>query len=122
MEIFRTVASFDFVGEVDVCCFCLSVGGPGGIGSRFFEIDVFETDLAAAVADGGEGDDAGGEEGCGRGEEKGFEEVEEEEVGEMVCCELGFAAVDCFGVGCCHDLCILVSFDLSNSRLDCCRK
>ena len=57
------------------------------------------------MAGGGESDDAGGEGGGGGGEEEGFEELEEEEVGEVVGAELGFEAVGCGALGGCHDAC-----------------
>lgn len=52
-----------------------------------------------AVAEGGDCDYAGG--GCGGcgGEEEGREEVEEEEVGEVVCAELRFEGVDRCALG-----------------------
>ena len=52
-----------------------------------------------AVAEGGETDDAGGEGGGGGLEEEGFEELEEEEVGEVVGTELGLEAVGGVGEG-----------------------
>lgn len=56
-----------------------------------------------AVAEGGDGDDPRvGTRSCG-GEEEGFEEVEEEEVGEVVGAELRFVAVGGISLGGCHD-------------------
>lgn len=93
VEVLRAVAPRDAVGEVDVGCFGLAVGDPGLVCVGLGEVEVVRAGGCDAVAEGGDGDDAGGGGGCGGGEEEGFEEVEEQEVGEVVCAELGFEAV-----------------------------
>jgi hypothetical protein len=89
----------DAVGEVDVGCFRLPVGCPGGVGVGLGEIEVVWAGWGCAVPDAGEGDNAGGGGGGCGGEEEGEERVEEEEVGEVVCAELEFEAVEGFAEG-----------------------
>ena len=103
MEVLGGVAALDLVGHVDVCGFGLTVGGPGVVGAFFLEVEVLELDPGAAVAGGGDVDDAGAEFGSGGVEEGVFEELEEEEVSKVVGSELGFEAICCFALGCCHD-------------------
>lgn len=56
------------------------------------------------MADGGDAYNSGWEVGGCRFEKDGFEEVEEEEMGKVICAELGFEAINGFAVGSCHDL------------------
>lgn len=99
----RAEAARDAVSEVDVGCFGLAVGDPGLVGVGFGEVEVVGAGGGYAVAEGGDGDYAGGGSGCGGGEEEGFEQVEEEEVGEVVGAELRFEAVFGFSLGSGHD-------------------
>jgi hypothetical protein len=84
---------------VDVGCFRLPVGCPGGVGVGLGEIEILRPGWRDAVAEGGDCDYAGRRGGSCGGEEEREEGVEEEEVGEVVCAELEFEAVGCFAVG-----------------------
>ena len=93
LQVLRAVAPRDAVGEVDVGGFGLSVGDPGLVGVGLGEVEVVRAGGRDAVAEGGDGYDAGGVAGRAGGEEERFDEVEEEEVGEVVGAELRFEAV-----------------------------
>ena len=99
MQTLLAEAARDAVGEVDVCCFGLAVGCPGLVGVGLGEVEIVRAGGGDAVAEGGNGDDAGAKSGCAGREEEGFEEIKEEEVGEVVCAELGFETVFGFALG-----------------------
>lgn len=95
VQTFVAVSSFDLIGHVDIGCFTAAVRGPGRV-FAIVEIVVADVDRTGAVAGGGKIDDARVKFGGRRGEEGSFEELEEQEVREMVCAELGFESVGCF--------------------------
>ncbi len=99
MQSLGAIPALDLICHVDVCSFGLPVGAPGAVGSGGGEVVVGEVNAVSAVADGGEADNAGLERRGGGGEEEGFEELEEEEVGEVIGAELSFEAIGSEGTG-----------------------
>jgi len=64
VQTLRPEAPRDAVGEVDVGCFGLAVGYPGLVGVGLGEVEIVGAGGGYAVAEGGDGDDAGS--GVGR--------------------------------------------------------
>ena len=102
METLGAVQPGEMRGHVDAGGFAGTVGEPAVVFA--VEVDVVEADGAVAVGGGGDADDARVEGGGRAGEKEVFEEVEEEEVGEVVCAELKLVAVFGAGFGGVHDL------------------
>jgi hypothetical protein len=108
VETFRAVAAFDLVREIYVCGLRLAVGLERVVGF-LFEVVVLEANGATAVAEGAHGYHSRWESGRAGGQERGFEELEEVEVADVVDAELHFEAILRSAFGDCHDSILFVS-------------
>jgi len=93
MQSLRSIPSLNFIRHINIRRLTLSIASKWAIAIFFIKVVVVNADSRPAVAGRGNVYDAGGEGGGGGREEGGLEELEKEEVGEMVCGELGFETV-----------------------------